>query len=207
MGSTIIPRTTIPGQQGTNIPSTPVTTPTPAGTPRKQQINDLISHIARSDNHLWQALNSLQNQTNNIVGNTTDWRAWDPKIAAWDPSNPSFPQGKPMDRIVELVGYYMTMGNVLFIEVYAQLLLFPLGFNFMVVDLPMNIGQTVIRTCAAYLTETADIGQTVTATNNWIIAVEAQARRVTLTLKPNASSVQLQGRFMMGGGLGIIQGS
>jgi hypothetical protein len=39
---------------------------------RKRGINDLVSHIAKSDNHLWQALQSLQEQSNHLVQNVMD---------------------------------------------------------------------------------------------------------------------------------------
>jgi hypothetical protein len=42
---------------------------------RKRQIGDLITHIGIKDNHLYQALKSLQDQTNQLVDNTMDLSA------------------------------------------------------------------------------------------------------------------------------------
>jgi|SRR6516164_919854 hypothetical protein len=39
---------------------------------RKKQIGDLITHLGTSDNHLFQALNSMQDQSNQLVENVAD---------------------------------------------------------------------------------------------------------------------------------------
>lgn len=177
---------TAPPGTGTTIPSTEVTTTSPAGVIRKRQISDLITHIAKSDNHLWQALTSLQNQTNGLVGIVTDWTAWDPQIVD-DTGN--------VLASKELAGYYMTNGRLCFIEIHGQVTV-TAGASNIQVSLPMDIGETIIKTCTAYLTSTDD---------NGVIGVEARKRVVVVTIKPSFRGLTC--KFMMGGDLGIIQGS
>jgi hypothetical protein len=56
--------------------STPTTTRTPATTvsdlTKKKQTADLITHLGRTDNHLWQALTSMQDQANQLTENVAD---------------------------------------------------------------------------------------------------------------------------------------
>lgn len=56
--------------------------------PKTQSISFLTSHLAKSDNHLWQALNSLQSQTNAIIGSFASicYGSMQERINA-DPSN------------------------------------------------------------------------------------------------------------------------
>ena len=42
---------------------------------KKQQTADLITHLGRSDNHLWQALTTIQNQANQLTENVSDLSA------------------------------------------------------------------------------------------------------------------------------------
>ena len=41
-------------------------------TAKKRQIGSLITHLGKDDNHLWNALTSLQDQSNQVVGNIQD---------------------------------------------------------------------------------------------------------------------------------------
>lgn len=167
-----------PGQ-GTVIPSTQ--------TPKKRQINDLITHIAKSDNHLYQALTSLQSQSNSIIGNITNWTSWNPKIS--NDQNIVVPN-------TELSAYYMVMWNLLFIELHGQITI-PNPSAFLQISLPVDIGETILKTCAAYLMNPAYY--------NGAIGVEAQKQLAVVYVQPLFGGINCT--FMMGGALGIIQGS
>lgn len=118
-----------------------VQTTTGATPPNKGNIGDLITHIAKSDNHLWQALTALQAQTNDLAGNTTSWTSWVPNISDFN-GNPLF--------VDQTAAYYLVQGQLLFIELYAFLFV---STNRIVVSLPIDVGSIVIKTCAGYLFE------------------------------------------------------
>lgn len=107
----------------------------------KENIGNFISHLAKADNHLWQALTTLQRQTNGLVDNTGNWTSWVPEFSN-ENSQPLF--------VDSSAAYYMTYGPILFIELYAFL---SVSTNKIFVSLPINVGSIIIKTCAAYLFE------------------------------------------------------
>lgn len=185
----------VPPKYGPVIPATPVQTPGQTSVPKKRQIIDLISHIAKADNHLWQALNSLQDQTNSIVGSSTQWTSWNPKI-----QDDTTPQPLPVPT-VGLSAYYMSTGTILYIEIYSRALTINSNPNpqFITVSLPVDIGDTIIRTCSAYLTPVTS------PTANGVIGVELRKRTATITINPAFRTLIC--KFAMGGAIGIIQGT
>lgn len=179
------PKTANP-QSTTTIPSDQVQ--------KKRQIADLISHIAKQDNHLWQALNSLQSQTNSMINQTSSWTSWNPTPACWQTL-----AGPPVPLLFqELNAYYMVSGQLLFINIWTYSVTIPAGTEQITIDLPVDIGETIVKTCAAWLTS-----PNLRTQGNGICAVEAQGQTITITINPNFTGVI--SRFNMGGVLGIIQ--
>lgn len=193
-------------QSNTTPPSIPTTVPsgTSSGTPGTQtpptaktrQTSDLVTHIARSDNHLWQALTSLQNQSNAIINNATDWTSWNPKL--YDQSN------NPIGT-KEMLGYYMTSWQSCFMELHGTVLIFGLSdphpTSQVQFDLPMDVGQTVIKTMTVYIMAPFD---------NGVMGVEIQKMKAIIYLRPSFVAQIPHGgtacKFMAGGSVGIIQG-
>lgn len=160
-------------------PNTPVTVTAPqkVGSPN---ISDLITHIAKSDNHLWQALTSLQAQTNQLAGSQTVWAAWNPQISD---------QSGNILAAPDLAAYYMIMNNTLFVQLNVQNLTFTqVSTTALQIILPINIGRIVIQTCAAYLIGTQVV--------NDVMALEAYDNIIDAYLRTVPSG---QYPFMLGG--------
>lgn len=160
-------------------PNTPVTV-TPPGKTGSPNISDLITHIAKSDNHLWQALTSLQAQTNQINGSATTWAAWNPQISD---------QSGNILAAPDLAAYYMIMNNTLFVQLNVQHLTFTaIGTTALRILLPISIGRIVIQTCAAYLLSTLVV--------NDVMSLEAYDNIIDAYLR-NCPAGQYP--FMLGG--------
>ena len=174
-------------QVGTTIPSDL--------TVKKQQIGQFITHLARQDNHLWQALTSLQSQTNGIVNQTTDWSSWTPDIK--DSLLVPLP-------VTEVNAYFMTSGQVCYIELFIEQLTMSSTANSIQIGLPMDIGETTFKTFAAYMMVLEppnnlpypDLGTGL---------VFVQARRQLATIYVNPTFQNRTCMFIMGGAVGIIQ--
>lgn len=178
-----------------NTSSPGITTTIPSDqTARKQQIASLITHIARQDNHLWQALNSLQNQTNGIVNQTTDWTSWNPALKCYLTATSTV----PVVSVDELSAYYMVSGQICYIELWTNTVVLQPGTEKILLDLPVDIGDTISKTCSAWL-----VAPTLLSYGNGICSVECLSQTATLVINPNFANVTC--RFMMGGALGIIQ--
>ena len=143
---------------------------TTTGVGSRPQIADLITHIARQDNHLWQALNSLQNQISNVDNSVSNWAAFDPQIVD------NF--DNPLTE-TDMAAYYMISGQTLFVQINCQKLTFPVQATALQVMLPVNIGRIVIQTCAAYLMTTTNV--------NDVIMVEAYDKVADVYLRPVAA--------------------
>lgn len=181
---------TVPPSAGATVAATSVTTVPGTALANKRQIGDMITHLITGDNHLWQALTSLQQQANGIVNNVQDWTSWNPKIS--DDHNVVL-------KSTELSAYYMTFGTVMFTEVRAETLQITGNANRILIDLPVDVGETIYKTCVAYLIPPALNG-------NGVIGLEAQKQMATIYI--NTSLVRgVTCKFLMGGSLGIIQGS
>ena len=161
----------------------------------KKQIGSLITHIARSDNHLWQALTSLQSQANAIISLTTDWTSWDATVK----DN----LGVPLDT-VELGSYYMVSGQICFIEVSGNVVLSSTSVITSInIDLPVNLGETVSKTCAAYLAAFNTDGSLNLAMGDGVVLVNLWKQIATVFIRPTFTGLTC--RFTMGGAIGIIQ--
>lgn len=178
-----MPDLTQPPSQRTVIPSN---TPT---TQRTRQTGDLISHLTSQDNLLWQALTSMQNQINNVVRNTTDWIRWNPKIY----DNNMMPLLQD-----EVNAYYLVQGQIMFISIYGLITITATAKDIRI-DLPMDIGDTVYKSCAVYISEPWD-----DPTVNGTVDVYAQQRLMVVTIRPEMQGLKC--RLSAGGPLGIIQG-
>lgn len=140
--------------RGPNVPATVASTATTTmrngvqittgTTPvEKQNIGELITHIAKSDNHLWQALNSLQQQANSLAGQNSNWTSWVPQF-----SDPAITQQL---TTTNTSAYYMTVGAILNIAIRTDVVL---GLNdVMEISLPVDVGELIVKTCAAFLVE------------------------------------------------------
>lgn len=164
-------------------------TTTDTQTAKKQQIADLITHLGKSDNHLWQALTSLQAQSNALVNQNQmpTWTSWLPKIA--DAS------GVPL-VYTELLGYYMVTGQLLFIEIFARQLVLTSAPQ-IIVTLPVDVGDMIPKTCYAWL-----YNGSLATQGNGVIEVEIRNQSALLIANPNF--VQTTCRFGMGGMIGIL---
>lgn len=180
---------------GATVAATGVTTVPSAALANKRQIADLITHLTSRDNHLWQALTSLQQQANGIVNNVQDWTSWTPKI-----------NDDQLNVLVstELSAYYMTLGTILFTEIRATTLTITPTAQLIHIDLPIDCGETIFKTCIAYLIYPYSSGS-ITYTDNGVIGIEAQRQQATIYIKPAVRGQVC--RFLMGGSVGIIQGS
>ena len=171
----------------------------PAGTKgvpvaRTQQTSQLITHISTQDNQLWKTLTSLQNQSNAIVNNGTNWISWNPKVGD-ENSQPLLTDN--------LRAYYMVSWQAFYIDLHGTVTTssaitsqgLPAGKQ-IVITLPVDIGQTVSKACAAYL---MDVNQT----DNGIIGVEGQRMSMVLYLKPSFQN-GVKGTLMIGGAMGVI---
>lgn len=161
----------------------------PSNTPAKlQQTADLITHIAKADNHLWQALTSLQNQVNSVVNNITDWTRWNPKF--YDSTN------RPLANR-QMSAYYMVIGPVLLLNVYG--LLDILDVPDIRFDLPIDVGETIIKTCSAYL-----FSPTILSEGNGVAIVRLQKQLFMMYIKPTFYN-KTDCDFAASGTIGIIQ--
>lgn len=153
----------------------------------KEDIGDLITHVAKSDNHLWQALTSLQRQANGLVNNTSNWTSWVPHILN--------DVGDPVS-VTNDAAYFMTYGPLLFIELHTDIDMTPPTYGLQV-NLPIDVGSIVIKTCAAYLVpdvQHPDI--------NAVLAVEIFSNVAVIAI--DTSVVGITCRFMMGGAIAIL---
>lgn len=156
---------------------------------KKRAIGDLITHISRSDNHLWQALTSLQSQTNALVNQNQmpTWTSWLPQIV------------DAAENVLitdELLGYYMVSGQLLFIEIHARRLVLQ-GAPQITVSMPVDVGDVIPKTCFAWLYQGSLATQ-----GNGIIQVEITNRTALLIANPNF--VYTTCIFGMGGAIGIL---
>lgn len=169
-------------------PNVPTTVAPPGRHSNNQpQISDLITHIAKQDNHLWQALSSLQAQTNQIAGSTTVWSAWNPQISNGTiPLNPG-----------AMAAYYAIINNqTLQVQLNCQNMVVTANTTAFQILLPMSIGRVVIQTCAAYLPDFS--------TNiNLVIGVQAYDNIIDVFLRPVPGGYY---EFMLGGSFLIFQG-
>ena len=165
--------TVLPGRQT-------VTTTT---SPSKQSIADLINHISQKDNHLWQALNSLQNQSNSIIASTTAWTTW----------NPQFIDDQNIPIANQISAYYMTTGSLLVIDISGQLVIGSAS-SAMQISMPVDVGDAEIKTCACYL-DVAD-------QDNGIVYVGIIRRTAIAIIKPESRSHTCN--FTMGGAIAIL---
>ena len=153
-----------------------------------QQTASLISHIAKLDNHLWQALTSLQTQANSIVANTTDWTSWNPKI--YDSTN------VPL-KTTELSAYYMVHKQLLFIELFG-LVTFANSPDIRI-DLPMDTGETITKTCAAYV-----YCPPIFSEGNGVVIARVNGRVFQMFVRAPFENQTCD--VAIGGAIGIIQG-
>lgn len=156
---------------------------------KKQQIADLITHLGKSDNHLWQALTSLQSQTNALVNQNQmpTWTSWLPKIADLNFT--------PLVT-TELLGYYMVSGQLLFIEIFARQLALT-SVPQVSVSLPVDVGDMITKTCYAWF-----FNGSLATSGNGIIEVEIKNQSALLIFNPDF--LNTTGRFGMGGMIGIF---
>lgn len=174
----------------TQPPSVRTVIPSDAPTTQKtRQTGDLITHLSKQDNHLWQALTSLQSQVNDVVRNTTDWTRWDPKIY----DNNMMPLVKE-----NVASYYMRLGQLMFISIFGLVTVTATAKDVRI-DLPMDLGDTVYKTCVVYLSEPWD-----DPTVNGVVDVYAQRQLMVITIRPELQGLKC--RLSVGGPLGIIQG-
>lgn len=158
------------------------------GISKRQPISDLITHIAKSDNHLWQALISLQQQTNALQNSVTNWQAWDVQIVQ---------QTGQVLPTADIAAYYMTFSNILFVQLNCQQLTFPSGnTTALQLLLPMSIGRIVIQTCSAYINATP-------VNINDVTMVEAYDNIIDIYLRPIAGIVTYP--LALGGSFLIFQ--
>ena len=163
----------------------------PSNPPKKGSIAGLITHIAKGDNHLFQALSSLQQQTNTIVGNTTPWTTW----------NPNFTDSSNIPLLYSnFSAYYMTLGALFIFQIvyYSLILPSPSNITLMYIQtaLPVDIGPALVKTCPAYLVQ--DLQPVV----NGVSAVQAISRTLAISFDPGFSGSSCT--LIAGGVMGII---
>lgn len=175
----------IPGSTGATDLRDGVQVTTGTNLQSQGDIAHLITHIAKSDNHLWQALTALQAQTNGIVNNTGRWTSWDPQFRDVSGQVPTYS---------DVAAYYMTYGPLLFIELRANITTIS---NRTEISMPVNVGSIVVKTCAAYM-----MIDTTVPTFVGVIGVEIVDTTALITVAPPV--VGVDAIFMMGGAIAIL---
>ena len=169
-----------------------IQTPT-APNANKQQTSDLTAHLASTDNRLWQATTSLQSQSNSIINNQTDWTYWNPK---------HYNENNDVLANEEFAGYYMISWQTLYLEAHGNI---TLSGHLLQLDLPMDVGEIIIKTCAAYLMyPVKDVPNGVYPVVNAVVGVDIQ--KMLLTIYVNPEYTGLKCTLALGGAVGIIQG-